>query len=233
MVVLLVTLGWYLSFGADYTIGTRQGALGWVLIVRSGFCQDGFGQDDPDKTVPGGPMQRVAWQVFFVGLLLSAVAVGQSQTGDSLGGVARANHAQPQAQGATGTTPRVITNQDLTSDPPGVPEFLEPMTTVSGVKRSADSYWEQRGNQRRVAEQRAGEQWKARIEDQEARIDDLPTRINRVSELATGRAQYDTPVNRYHSIQMERLVHMRETMDQQQRRLSMMQDAARLTGMGQ
>jgi hypothetical protein len=84
-----------------------------------------------------------------------------------------------------------------------------------------------------VAEQRAGEQWKARIEDQEARIDDLPTRINRVSELATGRAQYDTPVNRYHSIQMERLVHMRETMDQQQRRLSMLQDAARLTGMGQ
>jgi hypothetical protein len=47
MVVPLVTRGWYLSFGADYTIGTRQGALGWVLIVRSGSCQDGFGQDDP------------------------------------------------------------------------------------------------------------------------------------------------------------------------------------------
>jgi hypothetical protein len=178
-------------------------------------------------------MQRVAWQLFFVGVLLSAVAVGQSQTGDSLGGMARANYAQPQAQGAIGTIPKVIMNHDLTSDPPGVPEFLEPMTTVSGVKRSADSYWEQCGNQRRVAEQRAGEQWRARIEDQEARIDDLQTRINRAGELAIGTAQYDTPVNRYHSIQMERLAHMQETMDQQQRRLSMVQDAARLTGMGQ
>jgi hypothetical protein len=32
---------------------------------------------------------------------------------------------------------------------------------------------------------------------------------------------------------MERLAHMQEMLDQQQRRLSMMQDAARLTGMGQ
>jgi hypothetical protein len=181
-------------------------------------------------------MQRVAWQVFFVGLLLSAVAVGQSQTGDSLGDVARANHAKQQTQGATGTTPKVITNQDLPSDPPGVPESLEPMTTVSGVKRSVDTYSEQRGNQRLVAKQRAGEQWKARIEDQEARIDDLQTRIQRINEsmhAAIGTAQYDTPVNRYQSIQMERLAHMQEMMDQQQRRLSMMQDAARLTGMGQ
>jgi hypothetical protein len=178
-------------------------------------------------------MQRVAWQVFFVGLLLSAVAVGQSQTGDSPGDVAPANHAPQPAQGATGTTPKVIANQGPSSDPRGVPEFLEPMTTVSGVKRSADSYWEQRGTQRLVAEQRAGEQWKARIEDQEARIDDLQTRLNRVNELAIGTAEYDTPVNRYHSIQMQRLAHMQETMDQQQRRLSMMQDAARLTGMGQ
>jgi hypothetical protein len=183
-------------------------------------------------------VQRVAWQVFFVGLLLSAAAVGQSQTGDSLGDVARANHAKQQTRGATGTTPKVITNQDLPSAPPGVPESLEPMTTVSGVnvKRSVDSYREGRGNQRLVAEQRAGEQWKARIQDQEARIDDLQRRINRVNEsmhAAIGTAQYDTPVNRYQSIQMERLAHLQEMMDQQQRRLSMMQDAARLTGMGQ
>jgi hypothetical protein len=32
---------------------------------------------------------------------------------------------------------------------------------------------------------------------------------------------------------MERLAHMQEMLDQQQRRLTMMQDAARLTGMGQ
>jgi len=181
-------------------------------------------------------MQRVPWWVFFVGLLLNAAAIAQSQSGDSLGDVARANHAKQQAQEAAGATPKVITNQDLPSAPSGIPESSEPMTTVSGVKRSVDIYSEQHANQRLVAELRARENWKARIQDQEARIADLQTRISRVDEsmhAAVGTAQYDTPVNRYQSIQMERLAHMREMLDQQQRRLAMMQDAARLTGMGQ
>jgi len=187
-------------------------------------------------------MQRVAWRVFFVGLLLNAAAVTQSQSqtqsqnSDSLGDIARANHARLQAEQASGITPRIITNQDLPAASPGIPESSEPMTTVSGVKRSVDSYSEQHANQRLVAEQRAGEQWKARIQEQEARIADLQTRIDRVNQsihAAVGTAQYETPVSRYHSIQLERLGHMQEMLDQQQRRLAMMQDAARLTGMGQ
>ena len=181
-------------------------------------------------------MQRLAWRVLFVALLLVGAARAQSQSGDSLGDVARANHEKQQTKEAAGTLPKVITNQDLPSDPPGVPESLEPMTTVSGVKRSADSYSEQRANQHLLAEQRAGEQWRARIQNQEARIADLQARINRVNQemhAAVGTAQYDTPVNRYQSIQTERLAHMQDMMDQQQRRLEMMQDAARLTGMGQ
>ena len=50
------------------------------------------------------------------------------------------------------------------------------MTTVSGVRRPVGSFSDQRSNQRLFAEQRAGEQWKAPIEDQEARIADLPAR---------------------------------------------------------
>jgi len=181
-------------------------------------------------------MQRVAWRVFFVGLFMNAVAFGQSQSGDSLGDVARANHAKQQMREATGTTPKVITNQDLPSDPPGVPESSEPMTTVSGVRRSPDSYSDQRANQRLAAEQRAGEQWRARFQDQEARIADLQSRIDRVSEsmhAAVGTAQYETPVSRYQSIQMEHLARMQEMLDQQKRRLAMMQDAARRAGIGQ
>jgi hypothetical protein len=181
-------------------------------------------------------MQRAAWRVLFIGLLLNAAAIAQSQAGDSLADVARANQAKQQAKQATGTAPKVITNQDLPSAPSGIPESLDPMTTVSGVRRSVDSYSEQRANQRIVAEYRAGEQSKARIQDQEARIADLQMRIARVNQAmhaAVGTAQYDTPVNRYQSIQLERLAHMQEMLDQQQRRLSMMQDAARLTGMGQ
>jgi hypothetical protein len=181
-------------------------------------------------------MQRVAWRVCFVGLLLNAAAIGQSQTGNSLGDIARANHAKQQAEEAAGTVPKTFTNQDLPSNPSGIPESSEPMTTVSGVKRSFDPYSEQRPNQRLMAEQRSGEQWKARIQDQEVRIADLKTRIERVNQsmhAAVGTAQYETPVNRYQSIQMERLAHMQQMLDLQQRRLAMMQDAARLTGMGQ
>ncbi|MGA8645491.1 MAG: hypothetical protein WB628_01495, partial [Candidatus Sulfotelmatobacter sp.] len=99
-----------------------------------------------------------------------------------------------------------------------------------------DRYSDQHANQRLLAEERSGQYWKPRIENQEARIADLQARIDRVNQsmrAAVGTAQYETPVNRYQSIQMERLAHMQEMLDQQQRRLTMMQDAARLTGMGQ
>jgi hypothetical protein len=87
-------------------------------------------------------MQRAAWRVFFIGLLLNAAAVAQSQSqaGDSLADIARANRAKQQEQEAAGAKPKIITNQDLPSAPSGIPESVEPMTTVSGVKRSVDSY---------------------------------------------------------------------------------------------
>jgi hypothetical protein len=179
-------------------------------------------------------MPRVAWRFCFVGLLLITPAIAQSQAGVSLADVARANRAKEQADVAAGITPKTITNQDIPSAP-NLPESSEPMTTVSGVTKSVDRYSE-RSNQRLFAEQRAGEQWRARIADQEARIADLRARIDHVNQsmhAAVGTAQYDAPVNRYQSIQMERLTHMQEMLDLQQRRLSMMQDAARLSGMGQ
>jgi hypothetical protein len=223
----------------------NDGHLGQVPFVWRGLhlwdatVDGGLGSPKRERNRSlGGPMRRLAWCAFFIGLLLSAAAVAQSQSqaGASLADVARANRAKQQEQEAAGAKPKIITNQDLPSAPSGIPESVEPMTTVSGVKRSVDSYSEQRANQRLVAEYRAGEQWKARIQDQEARIADLQRRIDRVNQsmhAAVGTAQYDTPVNRYQSIQMERLAHMQEMLDQQQRRLSMMQDAARLTGMGQ
>ena len=183
-------------------------------------------------------MQRVAYGVFFVGLLLNAAAFGQSQSqsGESLGEVARANHAQQQAQEASGVKPKMITNQDLPSDPPGVPESSEPMTTVSGVRRFPDRYPDQRANQRLGSERSSGGQWRVRIQDQEARIADLQSRIDRVNgsmHAAVGTAQYDTPVSRYQTIQMERLARMQEMLDQQKQKLEMIQDAARHAGMGQ
>ena len=81
---------------------------------------------------------------FFISVLLSGAAFAQSQSDQSLGDLARANKANKQAQEATSGAPKVITNQDLPAGSTEVPQSPEadPMTTVSGVKKS-DRYADQ------------------------------------------------------------------------------------------
>lgn len=182
-------------------------------------------------------MRKTLSGSFIVALLLTGVALAQSDSGSSLGDLARANRAKQQADQASGITPKVITNQDLPADPPGLPESSdsEPMTTVSGVAHS-NRYEDQRLSNRLLAEQRNGDQWKARIQEQEDRIADLQARIDHVNSsirAAVGTAQYDTPANRYQAIQTERLARMQQNLDQQKRKLAAMQDAARRAGMNQ
>lgn len=180
-------------------------------------------------------MRRVLLGSSIIALLLTGVASAQSQSGDSLGDVARANRAKQQAQETSGTAPKMITNRDLPGDPPGVPESSDPMTEVSGVNHT-DRYADQQMSNRLAAEQRTAGQWKARIQDQESRIADLQSRIDHVNAAihnAVGTAQYDTPANRYQAVQSERLAMLQQALDQQKRRLAMMEDAARRTGMDQ
>jgi hypothetical protein len=171
------------------------------------------------------------------GLCLSEVAVAQSQPGESLADVARANRANQQAQEAAGIMPKMITNRDLPADSQGIPQAnaADPMTTVSGVSRT-DPYVDQHLGNRLQAEQHAGAEWRARIQAQENRIADLQMRIERANAFmhsSLGTAQYETPVNRYQAAQMQRLAMMQEMLDRQKRRLAMMQDAARHAGMDQ
>jgi hypothetical protein len=182
-------------------------------------------------------MHQTSSKTFVIALLLSGAALAQSQPGDSLGDLARANRANQQAQQASGAVPKVITNQDLPAGSTEVPQSVEsnPMTAVSGVQRS-DRYADQRLSNHLQTEQRVGTEWRARIQAQEERIADLQARIDRVNasiHSSVGTAQYDTPVNRYQAIQTERLAMMQEALDQQKRRLAIMQDAARRAGTNQ
>jgi hypothetical protein len=163
---------------------------------------------------------------------LSGAALGQSQSGESLGDVARANRANQQT---TGAAPKVITNQDLPAGSTEVPQTVDAnaMTTVSGVQKT-NRAGDQRLSNRLQSEQRVGAEWKARIQAQEDRIADLQARIDHVSasiHSAVGTAEYDTPANRYQAVQSERLAMMQDMLDQQKRRLATMQDAARHAGM--
>jgi len=184
-----------------------------------------------------GTSRSFIFIICLTGPCLSGAALAQSQPGESLADVARANRANQQAQEAAGTTPRVITNRDLPADSQGIPEAnaSDPMTTVSGVSRT-NRYGDQQLGNRLLAEQHAGMDWRARIQAQENRIADLQMRIERANAFmhsSVGTAQYETPVNRYQAAQTQRLAMMQEMLDQQKRRLAMMQDAARHAGMDQ
>jgi hypothetical protein len=179
-------------------------------------------------------MQKSFLTTFAMALLLSSAAFAQSQSGDSLAEAARANKANQQAREANGSTPKVITNQDLPDGSREVPQDVDAnaMTTVSGVPKSDRAANRQFNNQMQ-GEQRNSAQWKARIQTQENQIAVLQQRIDRVSasvQNAVGTAQYDTPANRYQAVQSERLAMLREMLDQQKQRLAMMQDAARRAG---
>jgi hypothetical protein len=182
-------------------------------------------------------MRRVLSSIFVIGLLLSGTAFAQSQPGDSLGDVARANRAQQQTQEASGTTPKVITNQDLPpgSTPAPPSNTSDSMTMVSGVNKS-NRFADQQLSNRLQAEQRTSAQWKTRIQEQENRIADLQARIDRVNasiHSSVGSAQYETPANRNQAVQMQRRAMMQETLNQQKQRLAIMEDAARRSGMDQ
>jgi hypothetical protein len=182
-------------------------------------------------------MQSKLTRSLIVALFLTGAAVAQSQSGESLGDVARANRANQQAQQTSGATPKVITNQDLPAGSTEVPQTVDAnaMTTVSGVAKT-NRAGDQRLSNHLQAEQRVGAEWKARIQAQEDRIADLQARIDHVNasiHSAVGTAQYDTPVNRYQATQSERLAMMQDMLDQQKRRLAMMQDAARHAGADQ
>jgi len=167
-------------------------------------------------------------------LLLGTIALAQS--GPSLADVARANREKQQTQQATGSLPKVITNADLPADPPGVPESdpSEPMTMVSGVSRPFENRsYNQPFPQQDRGQQRAGEQWRERIENQESRVAELQTRIDQMNAAmhSSGATLSEGPYNRFQARQMQRVAQMQEMLDLQKRKLAMMQDAARHAGM--
>ena len=158
-------------------------------------------------------MYRTFLKSAAIALLLSAASFGQTE--QSLGDIARANREKQSTTQASGVTPRVITNKDLPADPPPVEEASasEPMTMVSGVARSFEGRASgQRMDQRTLAEQRAGEQWRSRIQEQQDRIALLQARIDRVNASLhpAGGAQFEGPSTRAQAIQMQHLAEMQE-----------------------
>ncbi|MGC2449590.1 MAG: hypothetical protein WA477_18225 [Candidatus Sulfotelmatobacter sp.] len=172
-------------------------------------------------------------RMLVIAVLLNATAFGQS--GQSLGDIARANREKQQEQQASSTKPKTITNADLPESSTGIPDAdaSDPMTMVSGVNRPYDGRSNQRLNQQVLAEEHAGNQWRERIQMQESRVADLQARIDQAKAAmhSNSSVQSEGPFNRAQGRQMQRVAQMEEMLDQQKRKLEMMQEAARRAGM--
>jgi len=158
--------------------------------------------------------------------LLTACAYGQS-----LGDVARANREKKQAEDAPAAQPKVIRNADLPKDPDAKPEAAEvhPEADAKASSKAADH----RAAHQQLAEERAAEQWKSRILAQKYKTASLQAQIDQInaSLRPMGSVQSEGPYNRYQARQLNRAAQIQRQLDEQNRRLEEMQEAARRAGM--
>jgi predicted RNase H-like nuclease (RuvC/YqgF family) len=177
-------------------------------------------------------MHRMFLTIMAIALLMSSVVYGQS-----LGDIARENREKKNNEDPSAAQPRVITNKDLSKDPDA---DQEPPETHSGASaapsseatdhRSAD----RRSAEQRLAEQRAAEHWKTQILAQKNKMATLQARIDQLQpaiQSANGSVQSEGPYNRYQARQLQRVAQLQVQLDEQQRKLDQMQEAARRAGM--
>jgi len=176
-------------------------------------------------------MQRTFPKILMIGLLMNLPVMSWTAYGQSLADVARENQEKKAAEDASGAKPtKVITNQDLGEGPEGRPDLRVARPTRDWASNRAG---ENRGGQG-MPDQRAGEQWKRQIEEQKSRIANLQARIDQINASvhpACG-AQYSSGAyTRFQARQIERADQMQRELDEQQRKLETMQEAARRAGM--
>ena len=158
-------------------------------------------------------MWRRILQVLAIGLLIGGAAYGQS-----LGDIARTNKEK---QNAANSPSKVITNDDLGTDPQG---NTQPATSGRKAAHSAQPH---------PIDQHAAEQWKRQIVAQQDKVASLQARIDQINSTIhpAGGAQFMEPSNRYKAQQMDRIAEIQLQLDEQKTKLAEMQEEARRAGM--
>jgi hypothetical protein len=169
-------------------------------------------------------------------ILAIALFTNLAAYGQSLGDIARENREKQAADEASGVKPVVLTNKDLPATPATpIHDDSAPMTGVSGNgKAFSHPQSDRRLAQQDLAEQRIGEQWRGRIEAQQSRIANLQARIDQLNaaiRATGGTVQYDQPYSRGEAVALQRVAQLQYQLEEQERKLDSMQDAARHSGM--
>ncbi len=186
--------------------------------------------------MPHRVMQRMFLKVLAIALalLMSAAAYGQS-----LGDVARENRQKKDADAASGTQPKVITNANLPKDPyeNQGPSESQPAAGAADGSKATDRRLpdhrlaDHRSAQQRLAEQRAAAQWKKQILAQKNKVALLHARLDSINasiQSAGGSAESDRA---YSPRQTQRGAQVQPQLDREKRKLDQMQEAARHAGM--
>jgi len=164
-----------------------------------------------------GSMRRLALTILLITLLMGSVVHGQS-----LGDVARQNREKQKAKDASSTPkPKVITNENLPKNPDAAPAQSEPKTTPS-TKAPA-------GGQ-------SAEQYKTQILAQKNAIASLQAQIDALNKsiyFVEANAYYNgVQYNEYQVKKQKQVAQMQQQLEEQEKRLAEMQEAARQAGMG-
>jgi hypothetical protein len=186
-------------------------------------------------------MQRIFLKNLTIALALF-VPISLTASAQSLGDVARENR-EKKADTTPAAQPKVITNKDLPKDPEADPVADQAATAAqpasvpnkSPEQNAADRRAERRFAQQRLAEQRAAEQWKRQILAQKDKIAALQARIDHLKATLqfadVSVYPYAGPYNRDQARQLRRITQLQQQLDEQQRKLDQMQEAARHAGM--
>jgi hypothetical protein len=191
-------------------------------------------------------MQREVMQRMFLRIVALALFMNFAAHAQSLGDVARENRKKQNAQDASPTTkPKVITNADLQKDPNKDPAASAAQPAASApsaanANKAADRlaadrrHAELRFAQQRQAEQRAAAQWKRQILAQKYKVAALQAQIDQIHasfQFTNGAVQAQGTFYGYQARQLQRVAQIQRQLDEQQRKLDQMQDAARHAGM--
>lgn len=188
-------------------------------------------------------MHRIFLKNLTIALAL-LVPIGLTASAQSLGDVARENR-EKKADTTSAAQPKVIRNKDLPKDPEADPVADQvataaqpasvPPANKSPEQSAADRRAEQHFAQQRLAEQRAAEQWKRQILAQKDKIAALQSRIDHLKATLqfadVSVYPYAGPYNRDQARQLRRITQLQQQLDEQQRKLDQMQEAARHAGM--
>jgi hypothetical protein len=183
-------------------------------------------------------MRRSLARAMFFKVLAIAFLMILTAYGQSLGEIARKNREKQKAEDASSSTatPKVITNKDLPKDL----EEQGPQLSVNdgsqsiANRRKADHVAEQHFERQRLVEQRAANQWKRQIMEQKSKMANLQARIDQLNasiRLENGSTQYEGPNGRGQARQMGLVAQAQLQLNEQQRKLTQMQEAARRAGM--